>query len=214
MTSPAGSYELLTAPASEPVTVDEVKAHARIETTADDTLLGYYITGARQLVESITGKALITQTWVLTLDNWPADKCDEWWDGVREAPISITQRAQVTIRKAPFLAISSVVTRDEDDTETTWASTNYYVDKRHGFGRLNLRQGQTWPAIVSRSFGAIKITFTAGYGTSASDVPMGLRQAIKDLVAHWYENREALGDSMSEVPMKTASLINQYLVAR
>jgi len=214
MGHPAGSIELVTAPATEPVTVAEAKSHARIETSADDALLSTYITGARQLVEQITGRALITQTWKLTLDNWPGTRVDDWWDGVLDLPISYGESALVEIRKAPFIAISSVATLDESDVSTAWASSNYYVDKRHGFGRLIKKQGATWPVIVGRDFGAIQINFTAGYGADPMQVPIALRQAIRDIVAHWYENREAVGESMGEPPLKTRALLNQYTVVR
>lgn len=211
-----GSLELVTAPASEPVTVAEAKLHGRIETTADDTLIEGYITGARQLVERLTGRVLITQTWKLTLDNWPGASSDEWWDGVREAPISfLDEGASVEIRKAPFLAITSVATLDESDAPTTYAASNYYVTKHNGFGRLVKKTGSVWPVITTRAYGAIVITFTAGYGANASDVPIALRQAIKDIVAHWYENRGAAEEvNLSEPPLKTQAVIQQYTVAR
>lgn len=219
MTPQGGSYELITPPATEPVTVAEAKAHARIETDADDTLLGTYITGARELVEKLTGRALITQTWKLVLDAWPGDRNDEWFDGVKEAPITAFESSTIDIRKAKFIAVSSVATLDESDVSTTYASSNYYTTKIGGgaFGRLVKKQGAVWPTIVNRSQGAIVITFTAGYGAAASDVPIGLRQAIKDIVASWYENRETaadVGSGYSSAPMKTAALIQQFRVIR
>ena len=50
------------------------------------------------------------------------------------------------------------------------------------------RRGGSPPASSSTS--------TVGYGDAAGDVPEPLRQAIRLLVAHWYENRGlvALGD--------------------
>jgi uncharacterized phiE125 gp8 family phage protein len=209
-----GSLELVTAPATEPVTVAEAKAHARIETSADDALLGAYITAARQLLEKTTGLALISQTWKLVLDTWPGLGRDEWWDGVREMPENALAGGNVEIRKAPFLAVTSVVTLDEADAPTTWAASNYYVTKRHGFGHIVKKAGAVWPILTIRSDGAIVITFTAGYGPNASDVPMAIRQALKMTVAHWYENREAVGENMQEIPQGAMVLLRQYTVAR
>lgn len=213
-----GNYELVTAPVNEPVTVAEAKAHARIETSADDTMIGTYITGAREMVEKITGRAIITQTWKLVLDNWPGDSRDDWFDGVREMPITALEGSHIDIRKGKFISITSVATLTEADVSTTWAASNYYTTKflQGCYGRLVKKQGSTWPTIVDRSHGAIVITFTAGYGANASDVPMGIRQAIKDIVAHWYENREAMsvGSGVQYVPMKTQALIQQFMVPR
>jgi hypothetical protein len=217
LTALRGSLELITAPVTEPVTVTEAKAHARIETTADDVLLADYIIAARELVERTTGRALITQTWRLTLDAWPMGRSVDFGSGISELPISYLDGAEasfVDLRKAPFLAVTSVKTLDEADAETTWAASNYYTDRRHGFGRLVRKQGVAWPTIVNRDFGAIRIDFTAGYGATANTVPVALRQAIKDIVAHWYENREAVGESMQAPPMKTTAILQRYTVAR
>lgn len=210
-----GSLDLLTAPALEPVTAAEAKAHARVETAADDALIDTYIAGARQLVEHITGRALINQTWTLTLDQWPVGTDNDWWDGVREAPISFLDSSHVNIRKAPFQSVTSVVTLDEAGASTPWASSNYYVTKKHGFGHLVRKSGSAWPLIPIRTSGAIVITFLAGYGANAADVPIGLRQAIKDLVLHWYEARSAAEEvNLQEAPLKTRSLLSQFMVAR
>ena len=73
-----GVYELIDPPATEPVTVAEAKAHARIDIDDDDAMVAALITAARQWVEDTTGRCLITQQWKLTLDNWPASIRDEW----------------------------------------------------------------------------------------------------------------------------------------
>ncbi len=57
-----------------------------------------------------------------------------------------------------------------------------------------------------------EIDFTAGYGTSGIDVPQPLRQAIRLLVTHWYENRSALtlADTAAETPLGYRELIQPY----
>ena len=55
----------------------------------------------------------------------------------------------------------------------------------------------------------------AGYGTAA-DVPETFRQAIRLLVAHWYENRAAAAapDSAAELPYAVTALIAPQRVLR
>lgn len=48
----------VTPAATEPVTLEEVKAHLRIEHSADDALLSALITAGRETVERFTGRAL------------------------------------------------------------------------------------------------------------------------------------------------------------
>lgn len=215
--APIGVYEQTVAPAAEPVTLADVKEHARIDGSADDTYLTALITAAREMVERDTGRCLITQTWRLTLDDWPGGG-DLWWDGVREGPITMLRNAPwVELRKAPIAGITSVVTLDESDTPTTWAASNYYLAKlQNGYGRLTRKQGATWPSVVSRDAGAIQITFTAGYGAAGTAVPMALRQAVKSLVGHWYEHREPAGEcaSATVMPMGLGSILASYRVAR
>lgn len=62
---------LQTAPTTEPVTTAEAKTHLRVTTSDDDTYIGTLITVARRHVETITGRALINQTWDYFLDNFP-----------------------------------------------------------------------------------------------------------------------------------------------
>jgi uncharacterized phiE125 gp8 family phage protein len=63
-----------------------------------------------------------------------------------------------------------------------------------------------------RSTNGIEIAFTAGFGLSADDVPMPIRQAVLLLVAHWYEAREPVrfGEDASTVPLTAASLMQPY----
>jgi hypothetical protein len=209
MRSPRGVLELVTPPATEPVSRDEAKAHARIEVSADDDLIDAYIAAARQMVEQFTGRALITQTWKLTLDCWPGAKADDWWDGAREGAISMLEGSEIELCKAPFRAITSVNTYDESNNATLWASSNYYAaPQAGGFGRLVKVYGSTWPTLV-RDKAAIAIAFTAGYGANASDVPMALRQAVKIMVAWWYENRD-----VKDIPQAATNLMRPYMVGR
>lgn len=210
-------YELVTAPAVEPVTLAEIKEHGRVDSSDDDAYLTALGVAARELVERQTGRLLITQTWRLTMDQWPGDRCDEWWDGVREAPITQLSAARVELAKSPIAGITSVVTKDEDDTSSTWAASNYYLAKQpNGYGRLTRKSSAVWPLVTLRSAGAIEITFTAGYGAAASAVPYALRHAVKMLALHWYEKREPASECAAAdlMPMGLGSLIASYRVMR
>jgi hypothetical protein len=47
---------------AEPITVDFLKAHARIDSTLDDALLAVYIPAARQLAEAWCNRFFVSQT--------------------------------------------------------------------------------------------------------------------------------------------------------
>ncbi len=206
-----GVYELVTGPAAEPVTLSEAKAHARVDVDDDDGVITDLITAAREWVEQNTGRCLITQTWRLSLDMWPGSRADDWWDGAREGPITLLDAAWVEFRRSPVIAFSRVATLDETGTETTWASSNYYLSREpNGYGRLVRKRGVVWPDVSNRDAGAIRIEATCGYGPNAADVPFPIRQAVKQLVAYWYENRDAVG----EAPARLATTLATYRVMR
>lgn len=58
---------LIAPPGEEPVTLAEAKAFCRIDGSDEDALVNALIAAARLQVESLTGCALITQTWRLTM---------------------------------------------------------------------------------------------------------------------------------------------------
>lgn len=209
------TYELITPPAIEPVTVAEIKDHAKIDGTDEDVYLAALITAARESLSLKTGRAMITETWTATLDAWPRTGGSEWWDGVREEPITALEVDYLELSKVPFGQITAVELLDESDTATVWASSNYYVTKQYGRGRLVRKRGVSWPTIL-RDVAGIRITLTAGYGADANSVPLPLRHAIKLLVTHWYENRTPASACASSelMPSGLGEIIGQYRVMR
>ena len=63
--------KLKTAPAVEPVTLEEAKLHLRVDSGDDNALITALITTARELAERETKRAFITQTWQMYLDQAP-----------------------------------------------------------------------------------------------------------------------------------------------
>lgn len=206
---------LASPPAIEPVTVDEAKDALRIDDTSSDALVGQLITAAREFVEKATRRRLITQTWTATLDRWPGvDPSNEWWDGVREGPVSVSAD-HVEFPIAPVSSVSAVRLMAEDGSATTWASSSWYLAPGDGFGRLCRRAGVAWP-VPLRSFDGIEIDLVVGYGSAPGNVPQALRTAIEQLVAHWFEHREAVGsrDGSATGALVTTPLSVQSILAR
>jgi uncharacterized phiE125 gp8 family phage protein len=145
-------------PASEPVSLAELKNYLRVEHTTDDAELAAVLTAARQAVERDTGRSLITQTWVLQLDQWPC--------------------RYVQLPQPPIVSVTSVTYVDAAGVTQTWAATNYVVDIRSRPGLIRLAYECDWPAVRGDERG-IAVTYVAGYGATAASVPADLRQAVK-----------------------------------
>lgn len=184
---------ILTAgPAVEPVSLTEAKAHCRVDIADDDTLIGNLIKAARLYVESVCRprRALISQSWKLFLDAWPAGDMLE-------------------LAVAPLVSVTSLIYTDQNGVATTWSATNYQVDALSEPGRLRLKSGESWPSVTLRELNGLEITFAAGYGAASTAVPEGFRQAILLLVGNWYENRET--QVMAGVPKSLAFAVDALL---
>lgn len=184
-------WAVSTGPSVEPVSVDELKTFARIDGTSEDYLLNRFIEATRGAMEFYLGRSLIEQTITLKMDWWPGEV--------------------IKLPRPPLISITQVVTLDEDDAETSYASSNYYAITEAEPGLLCLKQGVTWPENTDRDHGGYEIQYKAGYGTGSQDVPELIRQGILMWATQYYENRILTPDPPPEVKLL---LDNTYKMPR
>lgn len=207
-------YVQLTAPAAEPVTLVEVKAHLKLETTADDTMIeDVIIPAVRDFAEKHTRACIAQRTFTAVYDPVGRKNSDlGWWDGVREGSITQTESwRSLELPMSPLVSIDEVRTVDTTNTSTEFDTTNYYADTFSEPGQLVLNDGSIWPTNLRRQ-NAIEIDFTAGY--LAADTPYMIKMALLQLAAHWYENRELveLGTIAARVPTSALSILDRFKV--
>lgn len=188
---------LVTPPDGLPLDPAEVIAHLRLEddvAEAEEALLSSLMAAAGEVVEHRTHRALLTQTWQLTLDWFPC-------------PTSA-----IRIPKPPLQSITSITYVDAAGATQTLASPAYVVDSTGLTAKILPTYGTSWPPTRSQP-SAVIITFVAGYDDPAK-IPESLRAAMKLLLANWYENREATisGTIISQVPMAVAALLEPHEV--
>jgi uncharacterized phiE125 gp8 family phage protein len=184
------AVKIVTPPTVEPISTTEAKLHLKVDATDDDTLIANLITAAREMVEAITRRALITQTWDLVVDQFPEGDAME-------------------IPFPPLQTITSVQYTDKDNVTKTFANTSYAVDIYSEPGRIKLVYGYAWPGVALYTLNGVKVRFTAGFGAAATAVPSKYKEAMLMLLGHWYANREAIIDirKSSEVPLGVYSLL-------
>jgi uncharacterized phiE125 gp8 family phage protein len=158
------------APTKEPVTLDMAKAHLRVDDGEEDALIAQIIATAREWCEDFQRRSYVTQTWRLTLDEFPC--ADE-----------------ISIPRPPLASVSSITYVDTNGDTQTLATTVYAVDTDAEPGRVYLKYNQTWPSTRDIT-NAVTITFVAGYGADDGYVPAKVKQAMLLLIGHWFENRE------------------------
>lgn len=182
--------ECVAGPLAEPLTLAQAKAFLRIDHADEDALVEALIPAARRWVEARTGRVLMTQTWRFPRDDWPVG-------GIITCPVG------------PVRSVIEVRMRRNDGTDSVLPEG--VVRASTGGAGLLLVDVTRAPRPSGRE--AISITIEAGYGPLASDVPADLVQAIRLLVAHFYEQRDGEGEA-SRIPATVTELIAPYRLVR
>jgi uncharacterized phiE125 gp8 family phage protein len=176
------TLKLITAPAAEPVTLEQAKLHLRVDHSSDDTLITALITAAREGAEHITGRSLITQTWERVLDAFPA--------------------VEIELGRPPVASIVSVTYIDGAGTEQTLDAADYTLDSTTPPGwLLPSATLDVWP-ITDDVANAVRVRFTAGYGADGTAVPSGITAWMLLRIGTLYKMREEIvaGVSVADLP--------------
>lgn len=166
------SLKLITPATALAVTQAEAKAHLRVDVADDDALIAAFIGAATALAEQATGRAIMPQTWELTLDAFP--KAFE-------------------LTRAPVTSVTSLKYWTPAGVQTTLLSTLYTLDNSDDFGPASVAPafGTSWPDTRLQS-AAVALRYVAGY-VDANNVPESIKAWIKLMVGAMYENRQAEG---------------------
>lgn len=173
------AYRLVTGAASYPVTLAQAKAHCRVDNGAEDAVIEGLIAAACSHVESYTGRALVSQTWEMTADDWADDFA----------------------LKGPVQSITSVKYYDADGVEQTLSNTLYLLDDTTD--RIVFVEDFTEPQLRGE-VNDITIRFVAGY----TSLPKEMELAALLLIGLWYDNRAAASDrAMMALPHAVDALL-------
>ena len=183
---------LLSGPIVEPITLAEAKAHLRVDTSAEDTLIQSLIMASRLHIEAALDLALITQSWRIRRDAWPSSRT-------------------LVLPLRPVQSLTTVKLHSDHETSETLDATDFILDGYANPARLVWRGNGVAPAPGLAANG-IEIDLVAGFGAAASDVPQPIRHALLLLVAHWYENREPvdIGAAATAIPPAVSELLAPY----
>ena len=186
-----------TAPAVEPVTLAEAKAHLRVDTSDDDNYIGTLITAAREWCEQYLDRTLVHTQWVMRFDKFPDSGIE---------PVELPRPPMVMSGTAT--AVTVTFTQEAGPT-STYSTAEYRVDRNATPGAILPIYGSTWSP-HRQDDNAISVTWWAGYGASGTSVPAAIRHAILMLVGHWYEFRTSVltGSISKEVEFGVKSLLD------
>ena len=191
-------------PTADIVSLAAVKKFVRIGNSVsihDDELLGL-IRSATMQAEDFTKRAFIQQTWVITFDALLFD-----FFSIPDIP------RLIEIPRPRLISLDEVRFFKEDGTEEVFDLNDLTVDTNSEPGRVVLKRGVTWPTGL-RDIDAVKLTYKAGYGTKASDVPETIKLGVKQMISTWFENHEdiVVGVSVSEIPRGSRMTLMPYRI--
>lgn len=183
------ALKLVTPSATKPISLAEAKAHCRVDHSDDDATITFLIQVATEYLDAAAGwlgVALISQTWDLVVDAFPAPSAPPCC-----APVtpSGSPSAAIELPWPPLQSVTSVKYVDVDGVQQTMPALDYMVDTVSKPGWVI--PVTAWPSTKAVA-NAVEIRFVAGFGAASTDVPATIRSAILLLVGHWYENREAV----------------------
>lgn len=196
------SVRLITPPTVEPVDLDSLKRHLRVEHAEDDGLILTLGKAAREWAEMFTRRAFMTQTWERTLNQF--------------CPV-------IALPYPPLQSVSSVTYVDGDGVTQTIASSAYTVDTTGSdFAKVYPAFQEEWPTDLRAHPRGVAVRFVVGYGAVpetlaaplAASAPAVACQAIKLLTGDLYKNREEsiVGNIVSKVPFAVRTLLSSIRV--
>lgn len=167
------ALKLVTAPASEPVTVAEAKARLLITIDDEDTDLAAMVTQSRELCEAGCQRAFVTQTYSLYLDRFPGG-CEAVAPSDGYEYQRYASGREIRLPRPPLQSVTWIKYYDAAGVQQTLDPSAYYVATGSEPGRI--RPVTYWPATQVRPE-AVEVRFVAGYG-GASAVPAAAKAAI------------------------------------
>lgn len=139
--------------------------------------------------ETYLGRALITQTLLLTLDEFPS--------------------GHIVLPRPRLQAVAEIRYLDGEGVQQTLDEALYRVSSSREPAIITPAYGESWPS-TRPVIEAIEIEYTAGYGDTGSAVPANIRHAITMMVGEWMEFREGMvvGTIAEEIPNSVRFLLN------
>jgi len=170
-------------PETEVLTLDQAKAHLRVDSSDEDDLIGAYLKAAVRHVEDFTSQVLADQEMEIAWCDFP------------------TYPEMIAIPRTPVTEIVSLAYLDSDGVDTPITDFRW-SDAAPETVRPAFRAA--WPFAYNEP-GSVRLRFRAGYG--AELVPPPLLQAVRETLEHLYRNR---GADASALPETVRSLCMPY----
>jgi len=185
------AYQVMQSNAELPVTLDMTRAHLRLgDDRNDEEYVIGLIRSCAAAIERQYGLALLTQTVAQYHQGFPT---------ATDSPL--------LLRIAPLASITTIQYVDSAGVTQTWSNTEYGSGHYNQTGFVVPKIGKTWPTDVANLPNSVTVTYQAGFGSKASDIPADIRSALLLMIGRHYDNRE---DAPSTLPTASTNLLMPY----
>ena len=184
-----GDLVLVDNPATKVVSVTDIKAQLRIDSSDEDTLLGYYIDAATDMAENYCNRHFITHQYKLYFN-----------EQVNKASLIFPN---CTLEEAG----SNKPVNWIDANDAAQSSDKAYIDAFSNPSLVYLSSDFPNTTLKDNAANTFYFWFNTVYGTASADVPEAIKQAIKLIVADMYYFRE---DRKRQFPMASQLLLQPY----
>lgn len=180
---------LITPPTSEPITLEELQAHLKVD--GEDDYLNSLIITVRKAIERYLKRSILTQTWKVYAD------C---WHDVMKIP------------SPPLQSVTSVKYFDINGSLQTLDTENYWVVTTDEPGYIQRGYDVSYPELQYGRPDSVEIEYVAGW----EECPEQIKHAIKIWCTDLYEHRGELtigaGNTSVKIPNYIANLIHDFRI--
>lgn len=223
--------------AAELISLASAKAFLRVSTTSDDDLISSLIKAAREYAEKRTGRSLVKKDYVLGLNRFPNWYCDGTSAiDLRFPPVTACSEIHYIGSDGTESTLSSGINFQVDFANepgrvaplpgecwpvTTWglmtAVRVFYTAGYEPKSELSLDRDDA--AEIEPELEQVSIPSVNGQFTDLTvdrTIPNDLITAIKQLVVHWYQNRDVViampgaGGVYAPLPIHLDQIIDQH----
>ncbi len=222
---------------AEPISLTSAKAFLRVSTTADDDLISSLIKAAREYAEKRTGRSLVKKSYVLGLNRFP----NLYFDGtaiidLRFPPLTTCNEIRYIGSDGTETTLSSGTDFQVDfisepgrvsplGSNLFWPATKYgvmnavrifYTAGYESKSDLSMDQDKTEIEPELEQVSMPSVTGQVTDVTVDRTIPNDLLTAIKQLVVHWYQNRDVViampgaGGVYAPLPIHLDQIIDQH----
>jgi hypothetical protein len=206
----AVSWYLNSQPATEPISVTDAMNHARIDSGVDETLVGYWITAARELAEDYTQQCFVPRSVTAIYDRFPPfdpTGWDYWLTPGYPSPAAVYPNPLTRALRLPLWPVVSLDSLqyydNEGNLDTLVENQDYLTQLQHKPALAYPYPGLIWPVTQFARMGCVIASFTAGYSGAnpPGPIPARLMQAMFLTLTYWNENRGDDDDPNGDDPV-------------